>query len=685
MLFIQAVLRKHSKICFAVGLVVLVLGFSQATPFSVDSNTDSLISVVMNVVLADIGCCDGGGDYGGGGQDCYLYINGCNPPSGGCTVNCNPPPHPSCDSFTASPNTLPHGGGNVTLVWNTTNATSVSISGIGSVAVDGSTVVAVSNSQGWTLVASGAGGTATCVTNVTVQPPAQNPPACTLYANPTSVEYGGSSTLTWTSTNATSAVINQGIGSVALNGSHLVTSLITTRTYTLTVTGPGGTANCSTTIVVQQQQVPSCTISANPTNVNYGGSSTITWTSTNATSATLTDFGSVALNGSQVANNITSTRTYVLTVTGPGGTANCQTTVTTQQQQIPSCTIYANPSNVQYGGSSTITWSSTNATSATLTDFGSVAVNGSQIATNITGTRTYVLTVTGPGGTANCQTTVTTQQNQPLSCTIYANPTNIQQGGSSYLTWSSNGATSANLTNHGSVGVNGSQTVYPYQTTTYVLTVYNAAGQSAQCQTTIYLGTVYNQPPTCWINLSNYNYQQNYGYNYDNQQALLTWGSTNATSAYITPNIGNVGTSGSRTVYSYGNQTYTLTVTGPGGTATCQTVSTYVPPVQPPYVTLTQIPYTGAVGSFFYWFSLVTFSLAAAYLAVYYLPMFAGIKARVPEEVMEAPMVLAKSVAASMPSFAQATAGAGWMPKDAMTMVRSENERSMPKIVITRN
>jgi len=60
---------------------------------------------------------------------------------------------------------------------------------------------------------------------------------------------GGNVTLTWSSQNATFATIDQGIGVVPADGNAtvLVTS---TRIFTLTLTGPGGTASYSTAVVV---------------------------------------------------------------------------------------------------------------------------------------------------------------------------------------------------------------------------------------------------------------------------------------------------------------------------------------------------------------------------------------------------------------------------------------------------
>jgi hypothetical protein len=77
-------------------------------------------------------------------------------------------------------------------------------------------------------------------------------PTVTLSAFPTSVTSGGSSTLTWSSTNAPSCTASGGwSGAKATSGSQTLTNLTTTATYTLTCTGAGGgTASASATVTV---------------------------------------------------------------------------------------------------------------------------------------------------------------------------------------------------------------------------------------------------------------------------------------------------------------------------------------------------------------------------------------------------------------------------------------------------
>ena len=68
-------------------------------------------------------------------------------------------------------------------------------------------------------------------------------------ANPSYIEPGESSVLTWSTTHASSVYISPSVGSVANSGAFTVQPAGTT-TYTLTATGSGGTASASTTVTV---------------------------------------------------------------------------------------------------------------------------------------------------------------------------------------------------------------------------------------------------------------------------------------------------------------------------------------------------------------------------------------------------------------------------------------------------
>lgn len=196
-------------------------------------------------------------------------------------------------------------------------------------------------------------------------------------------------------------------------------------------------------------------------------------------------------------------------------------------------------------------------------------------------------------------------------------------------------------------------------------------------------------------------HQAQYGsYGYGTNQAYLSWTSTNAQSAYLS-NYGSVSVNGSQTVYPSYTTTYTLTVYGYNGQqATCQTTvyaNTYVPTT--PYVSLTQIPYTGfdfgPVGNAMYWAALAIFAIGGAYLAVYYLPRLVSGKAGIPTLALsgsykrsfapvvapKAPILVEREAAeAKVASIVESLRKSG--TTDAMAIVHMKG--SMPKIVVER-
>ena len=92
-----------------------------------------------------------------------------------------------------------------------------------------------------------------------VTPPAQAPaparPTVTLQASPTSLNKGDATTLSWSSTNATQLTIAPEVGAVAPEGSTKVTPGDST-TYTITASGPGGSADASVRVTVAAPPPP---------------------------------------------------------------------------------------------------------------------------------------------------------------------------------------------------------------------------------------------------------------------------------------------------------------------------------------------------------------------------------------------------------------------------------------------
>jgi RHS repeat-associated protein len=330
------------------------------------------------------------------------------------------------------------------------------------------------------------GGTSSDTTKATIQ---CSPPTVSITANPAAIKTGDPCSLIWTSENAQSVSIDNGIGAVAASGSISVNPQSTT-TYTITATGACGTQTQSVTITVYQP--PTVSINATPTSIITGQTSILSWSSTNAVTVTIdNNIGAVPANSSLTVKPTTTT-TYTIYATGPGGTATASVTLTVTPPPPPIVTLTANPASIVQGSSSTLTWSSANATTLSIDNgIGAVNPTGSTLVSP-NQTTTYTITATGPGGTATSRATVTvTPAHNPPSIdsfTAACGNTPILQGTSTTLSWQCSNVdnvTTAYIDPVGTVNISASPlTISPQVTTTYTLTVSNQWG-SASAQVTV--------------------------------------------------------------------------------------------------------------------------------------------------------------------------------------------------------
>jgi Fibronectin type III domain len=105
-------------------------------------------------------------------------------------------------------------------------------------------------------------------------------PVVTFNAVPRDVSSGGSSTLAWSATNATSCTAsNAWSGSKAVSGSFSTGALKAETKYTLVCTGAGGSDAVSATVYMVDQ-VPVVSLTAQPSKIAAGGSATLSWSAT---------------------------------------------------------------------------------------------------------------------------------------------------------------------------------------------------------------------------------------------------------------------------------------------------------------------------------------------------------------------------------------------------------------------
>src|SRR4029079_15102330 len=117
------------------------------------------------------------------------------------------------------------------------------------------------------LVCTGPSGTSSASVNVTVVYPE---PTVTLNATPGTVAPGAAAKLSWTTKDASDCAASGGWnGKKALAGDEMTTPLATQSAFNLSCSGPGGSANA--TVMVQVQDAPSSTTSTTPAGGAGGG------------------------------------------------------------------------------------------------------------------------------------------------------------------------------------------------------------------------------------------------------------------------------------------------------------------------------------------------------------------------------------------------------------------------------
>jgi hypothetical protein len=286
-------------------------------------------------------------------------------------------------TFTVSPKSLPYGGGSVTLAWSSEHATAALLdNGIGSVPVSGSYMLDVSRSTSFSLSLINGPVTTMLQASVTVDtmPP---PPEGTFTVTPSTLPYGGGDVvLNWTSVNAISAVIDQGIGDVALSGSRTI-RVVTPTVFTLTLSNGVRSVPISVRVTVDPTP-PEITgsFTVAPASLPSGGGDVVlNWSSQNATEAVFDNgLGAVNPSGSRTARVDRST-TFTLTLTSPTDTLVVSRDVLVEQVIIsPAGLLAAIPSYLPEGGGEvTLLWSTENASRVSIDHgIGQVGLNGSQ-------------------------------------------------------------------------------------------------------------------------------------------------------------------------------------------------------------------------------------------------------------------------------------------------------------------
>lgn len=174
-------------------------------------------------------------------------------------------------------------------------------------------------------------------------------PTVDIFANPTSVNYNGSSIITWRSTDADSCRSSGGTSGWSTSnrgrsGTFYANSLTRDTTFSITCENDEGTDSDSVTVrvgnIIVNNNRPTVYIYADSTNIAYNSATTVRWSTTNATSC-FASGGSVGWAGTRsigpgsfYTGSLTGSRTYVLTCSNSAGSDTDSVTVSVRPRII---------------------------------------------------------------------------------------------------------------------------------------------------------------------------------------------------------------------------------------------------------------------------------------------------------------------------------------------------------------
>ena len=345
-----------------------------------------------------------------------------------------------------------------TVLTNGTSACSAAVSGGGSNGVTWTTNSGSINASG-NYTAPGSAGSATitaCSTQSTsvcgtTEIAVNAVPTVSISATPQTITSGNTTELSWSSQYADSCNASSNPSSGGWSGSKSTTgntneSPTSNTTYTITCTGPGGSASASTNVTVNPP-APLISLYTSSPVITAGGQTQLIWSSQYANSCSASSnpssggwSGSKSTGGNDNVSPPNST-TYTLTCTGSGGSATASTNVTVNQPTVTGVAVTCNPTAVLTKGNSacSATVSGTGNYSTGVTwkaNFGSVDANGNYTAPGTAGSATITACSTQSGFTSTCGTAQITVNVPPPGpvVTLGVSPGNITLGQSVTLT-----------------------------------------------------------------------------------------------------------------------------------------------------------------------------------------------------------------------------------------------------------
>ncbi len=314
-------------------------------------------------------------------------------------------------------------------------------------------------------------------------------PEVTLSLEPKTILRGETAILTWTSRHAVGVAIAPDLGDIETTGFRAIVPA-RSAVYVATATGEGGRAVAEAAVAVRIPP-PTLIVEVTPTTVTRGQPVTVTWRSTDATRVDIAGVGENLAPSGSASVQPPGPVTFAGVASGEGGQKAQAAATVVVSVPPPTVSLAAMPADIPRGQSSTLTWSSTDATFVEIAPgVGRVAASGSATVQPAL-TTTYVATAVGEGGRDLAATSVSVLVPSP-AVTLLASPSSIEPGTAASLTWTSANADIVEIApGIGRVPAEGTMEIRPALTTSYVATAMGAGGRDAAAATV----TVLAPPP----------------------------------------------------------------------------------------------------------------------------------------------------------------------------------------------
>jgi hypothetical protein len=196
------------------------------------------------------------------------------------------------------------------------------------------------------------------------------------------------------------------------------------RTTTITLTANNNIPTITSTsttwsVTTRNINTPTINLSADPSSITCGEETELTWESSGAVSITTDGFSvtGITTGGSTTVGPLKDSKTYSVTATGTDGTTSTSS-VTVDVATTASATLTADTDYVEYNGSVTLTWNTSNASSV-VSNFGVTDTSGSTTLYNLKENQSYTLRAVSNNGCADSATQTVNVEVEPCVKTTY--------------------------------------------------------------------------------------------------------------------------------------------------------------------------------------------------------------------------------------------------------------------------